>query len=96
MVVKYNQTGIIVRLLYVLYPIRYKGDRMEEIGKLIKLERKKYGLTQVDFALRSGLGLRFVRELESGKATARMDKVMQALNFFGYTLMPVKLEELHK
>jgi len=32
-----------------------------------------------EFAMRSGLGLRFVRELEQGKETVRMDKVNQAL-----------------
>ena len=37
---------------------------MSTIGDYIKEERKKAGLTQEDFAIRSGLGLRFVRELE--------------------------------
>ena len=40
-------------------------------------------MTQEEFALRSGLGLRFVRELEQGKDTVRMDKVNQALAMFG-------------
>ena len=40
---------------------------MNRIGKYIKEERKKAGLTQEEFAMRSGLGLRFVRELEQGK-----------------------------
>ena len=54
----------------------------EEIKKL----RKKAGLTQVEFARRAGLGLRFVRELEQGKSTVRMDKLNQVLEFFGYHL----------
>lgn len=58
------------------------------IGEFIKEERKKAGLTQEDFALRSGLGLRFVRELEQGKATVRMDKVNQALAMFGMQAVP--------
>ena len=41
------------------------------------------GLTQEEFAIRSGLGLRFVRELEQGKQTLRLDKVNQILNLFG-------------
>ena len=41
------------------------------------------GLTQEEFAMRSGLGLRFVRDLEQGKETVRMDKVNVALNMFG-------------
>ena len=46
---------------------------MSTIGDYIKEERKKAGLTQEDFAIRSGLGLRFVRELEQGKETVRLD-----------------------
>ena len=55
---------------------------MNKIGNYIKEERKKAGLTQEEFAMRSGLGLRFVRELEQGKETVRMDKVNQALAMF--------------
>ena len=47
---------------------------MSTIGDYIKKERKKAVLTQEDFAIRSGLGLRFVRELEQGKETVRLDK----------------------
>ena len=63
---------------------------MNQIAQFIKTERKKSGLTQENFAIRSGLGLRFVRELEQGKETCRMDKVNQALSMFGYTLGVVK------
>ena len=56
---------------------------MNMIGKIVKEERKKAGLTQEEFALRAGLGLRFVRELEQGKETVRLDKVNQALGMFG-------------
>ena len=58
------------------------------LSKTIKKERKKAGLTQVEFAERSGLGLRFVRELEQGKETLRMDKVNQALAMFGMIMVP--------
>ncbi|MCI5537005.1 MAG: type II toxin-antitoxin system Y4mF family antitoxin [Lentihominibacter sp.] len=66
---------------------------MNIIGKYIKEERKKAGLTQEEFALRSGLGLRFVRELEQGKETVRLDKVNQALAMFGMVAVPGKKEE---
>ena len=56
---------------------------MNKIAEFVKTERKKAGLTQEEFALRSGLGLRFVRELEQGKETVRLDKVNQALAMFG-------------
>lgn len=61
---------------------------MSKIGDYIKTERKKAGLTQRDFAIRSGLGLRFVRELEQGKESVRMDKVNQALEMFGMEAVP--------
>lgn len=61
---------------------------MSIIGDYIKEERKKADLTQEEFALRSGLGLRFVRELEQGKETVRLDKVNQALAMFGCEAVP--------
>ena len=55
---------------------------MNPIAEFVKENRKSVGLTQKEFALRSGLGLRFVRELEQGKETVRMDKVNIALAMF--------------
>ena len=65
---------------------------MNKITQFIKESRKQAGLTQEEFALRSGLGLRFVRELEQGKATVRMDKVNIALEMFGYEAVPGRKE----
>ena len=62
------------------------------IGDYIKQERKRVGLTQEEFAIRSGLGLRFVRELEQGKETVRLDKVNQALAMFGKEAVPGEKE----
>ena len=59
---------------------------MTNIISQIKDLRKKNGLTQIDFAKRVGVGLRFLRELEQGKTTVRMDKLMQVLDFLGYHL----------
>ncbi len=61
---------------------------MNAIGEWIKTKRREAGLTQEEFAIRSGLGLRFVRELEQGKETVRMDKVNQALAMFGMEAVP--------
>ncbi len=52
-----------------------------ELGKYIKEKRKLFKLTQVELAERSGVGLRFVRELERGKATVQLNKVNQVLEF---------------
>ena len=66
---------------------------MNKIGNYIKEKRKETGLTQEEFAMRSGLGLRFVRELEQGKETVRLDKVNQALAMFGMEAVPGRREE---
>ncbi|WP_022761030.1 type II toxin-antitoxin system Y4mF family antitoxin [Butyrivibrio sp. AD3002] len=65
---------------------------MNTIAEYIKTERKKAGLTQEEFAIRSGLGLRFVRDLEQGKETVRMDKVNQALSMFGMHAVPGEID----
>lgn len=61
---------------------------MNPIAEFVKKNRKAAGLTQEQFALRSGLGLRFVRELEQGKETVRMDKVNVALGMFSAEAVP--------
>ena len=58
-------------------------NKNNNIAVFVKSKRKEFGYTQEEFAMRSGLGLRFVRELEQGKRTLRLDKVNQALNMFG-------------
>ena len=68
---------------------------MSTISEYIKTERKKAGLTQEEFAMRSGLGLRFVRELEHGKETVRLDKVNQALAMFGMEAVPGESKREH-
>lgn len=59
------------------------GNEDLAIAAFVKEMRKKHGLTQVDLADKSGVGLRFVRELEQGKQTLRMDKINQVLRLFG-------------
>ncbi len=61
---------------------------MSSLSELIKAKRKQHGLTQHDLALKSGLGLRLIREIEQGKTTMRMDKVNQLLALFGMELIP--------
>ena len=57
----------------------------------VKQMRKQYGLTQVDLSEKSGVGLRFVRDLEQGKKILRMDKVNQVLSLFGAELAPIAI-----
>ena len=55
-------------------------------AKEITAMRKAAGLTQAQLAQRAGVGLRFIRELERGKPTVRLDKVNQVLSLFGREL----------
>lgn len=73
-------------------PNGYNRNAMNMIAVFVKMEREKAGLTQEEFAERSGLGLRFVRDLEQGKKTVRMDKVNQALAIFGMEAVPGKMD----
>ena len=59
----------------------------------IKSLRKSAGLTQVEMAKRAGVGLRFVRDVEQGKETVRVDKVTQVLALFGYHVEAVRDHE---
>lgn len=62
-----------------------------ELKQFIKRKRKAMRLTQEDLSFKSGVGLRFVRELEQGKSTVQMNKVNQVLKLFGYELGPVPI-----
>jgi y4mF family transcriptional regulator len=55
----------------------------------VKERRKTLRLTQKNLADRAGVGLRFIRELEQGKASLRLDKVNQVLALFGHRMQPV-------
>lgn len=57
-----------------------------QLSAVVKALRKEYGLTQEELAMKSGVGLCFVRNLEQGKPTLRMDKVNQLLDLFNYEL----------
>ncbi len=59
---------------------------MSNLSATVKALRKQYGMTQEDLCLKSGVGLRFVRDLEQGKQSLRLDKVNQLLDFFNYEM----------
>lgn len=63
------------------------------LSEFIKEKRKQLNLTQPELAERAGVGLRFVRELEQGKRTVRLDKVNEVLVLFGCEMGIVKMDE---
>ena len=63
-----------------------------DIGIKVAELRKGITLTQPEFARRAGVGLRFLRDLEQGKATVRLDKLNQVLKFVGHHLEVIKDE----
>lgn len=63
---------------------------MNNLSTTVKMLRKQYNLTQEELSLKSGVGLRFVRDLEQGKETLRLDKVNQLLDFFNYEMIAIQ------
>lgn len=54
-----------------------------EIGEIVRLARKSAGLRQDELAGAAGVGLRFIVDLEAGKATAQLGKSLQVLKALG-------------
>ena len=78
-----------------MYLCILKGIKMKEnltaLSIHVKLKRKQNNLTQPELALKAGVGLRFVRDLEQGKNTMRMDKVNDVLRLFGEELGVIEM-----
>ena len=55
---------------------------MTPLSDFVRTRRKELGLTQETLALYAGVSAKFIVELESGKATLRMDKVLDVLRVF--------------
>lgn len=62
-----------------------------DLGAFVKQKRKQANLTQQELAKKAGVGLRFLRDMEQGKTTLRMDKVNQVLRMFGHELTPAPM-----
>ena len=63
------------------------------VARFVRARRKAAGLTQEELAAQVGVGVRFLKELELGKETLRMDKVQSVLQYFGHGLEPLPLPE---
>lgn len=66
---------------------------MNHLSITVKMLRKQYNLTQEELSLKSGVGLRFVRDLEQSKETLRLDKVNQLLDFFNYEMVATQKDD---
>ena len=66
---------------------------MNHLSITVKMLRKQYNLTQEELSLKSGVGVRFVRDLEQGKETLRLDKVNQLLDFFNYEMVATQKDD---
>lgn len=71
----YYRSGI-----YIVYMII---TSVKDIGLLIKEKRKKINMTQKEAASIAGVGVRFLSELENGKPTLEIDKVLNVARLFG-------------
>lgn len=67
---------------------------IKNISDFVRDSRKKAGITQPELSKLAGVGIRFIKELESGKETMRVDKINKVLNIFGTKLGPVPLNEV--
>jgi y4mF family transcriptional regulator len=55
----------------------------EDLGRCVRAQRKAQGATQAEFASLCGVGIRFISELENGKPTMELGKVLQVLKCLG-------------
>ena len=62
------------------------------LSAFVKAKRREQGWTQVQLADYAGVGLRFIREMEQGKASLRLDKVNQVLDLFSACVGPVPID----
>lgn len=68
-------------------------SKTKNISDFVKKSRKKAAITQPELSKIAGVGIRFLKELESGKETMRIDKINKVLIIFGHKLGPVPLNE---
>lgn len=69
---------------------------MKSISEFVKERRKEVGLTQEEFAERTGVALTVIRKIEQGKTNLNMDKVNLVLKMFGHELAAVNSKELNE
>lgn len=63
----------------------------KQLGIALRAARKELGLTQPQLALAAGVGVRFIVDLEAGKATLRLENVLRVIDALGGTLQLIGL-----
>jgi y4mF family transcriptional regulator len=71
-------------------------EKIISLSEFVRQKRKSLRMTQKEMSEKSGVGIRFIRELERGKETLKMDKVNQVLDLFGYELGPVESAKVNR
>ena len=61
-------------------------DRIEKMGQRVRMARKEQGLTQEQLATTTGVGVRFIRELEQGKPSCQIGKALEVMTMLGIDL----------
>lgn len=84
----YTRTVFLFDFSIYSYPLRY--NNLNNISSFVRFQRKKLSFTQEELATKAGVGIRFIRDLEQGKASLQLDKVEQVLQSFGFQLTPNK------
>ena len=89
----YLMTSRIKQEIFIIFvPEEVSKMNNLSLNEYVKSKRKSLGLSREEFALKTGVGLRFLRELEQGKETLKMDKVNQVLKLFGMQLGAVPMD----
>lgn len=68
-------------------------SKLEPFARFLKQKRRESSLTQLELAQKAGVGLRFIRDVEQGKKSIRLDTLNRVLSLFGYYAGPVQQEK---
>ena len=87
-----TRKGAISKIITIFVPEKVLNMENLPLNEYVKSKRKALGFSREEFAQKAGVGLRFLRELEQGKETLKMDKVNQVLKLFGVQLGVVPMD----
>ncbi len=87
-----TRKGVISKIITIFVPEKVLNMKNLPLNEYVKAKRKGLGMSREEFAQKAGVGLRFLRELEQGKETLKMDKVNQVLKLLGSQLGVVPID----